>query len=327
MTNYLGSAAIAVVAALVAWQPAVAEPLNPAHLPADAKWVLHVDFDAFRDTVIAERLAKKRPEMLKAVNRWFEKELGLNPKEDLGSLTMFSDTYQEHTGAAILLADYDQDTLRETIEQKVEEKPESWQGATLYTMKKKDVAAAVVLLDGAIVLAPSPERAKQTVALIKGRGKSLDGQQSPLLGKVPTGAVLYGAAVELQKISEHEGVFPILRQHKQVVYAVGNDGQEVFEQAEFTAVSPEVAQNMEQALRGGVALMTVWAADDQALTRAAKNVKITRKGDKVASHYRTDVADFEKFLDALMGRFQQWKQAATDEDRPEDHIRSAKPGR
>jgi hypothetical protein len=39
---------IALLLAISAISPAT--PINRLHIPADSQWLLHVDFDAFRDT-------------------------------------------------------------------------------------------------------------------------------------------------------------------------------------------------------------------------------------------------------------------------------------
>ena len=106
------------------------------------------------------------------------------------------------------------------------------------------------------------------------------------LTKIPEGAVFYGAAITLKKIARHDGVFPILQQHERVVYATGEHNGEVFEQATFVANSEEVAQRMDEAMNGAIALVTLWAADDENLKQIAQDVEVTRKGREVHSRYR-----------------------------------------
>lgn len=291
-----------------------AAPLDPAHLPADAKWVLHMDFEAFGNTLIAERIREKKPGWVAAAGEWMNTRYGIDLKKDLYGLTMFSDTYEAHSGVGILFADYDMDKIRKDLRDKPGISTTEWQGNMLYTVKKRELAKpmTIVLREDSqqVVFASSPERAKAAVMLLNGKGKSLKGKDSPLVGDVPQGSVAYGAAIELQRIARRDGVFPILRQHEQVKYSVGNDGEYVFENVELVGASEEVAQEMKTCLDGAVAFLNLWAADSKPLMKLAKEVEITRDGRKVASQFRTEVKNVENALDAIRQRIKQWQVAA-----------------
>ena len=62
MRVYLGLAAVVLLGVVGTLR---AEPLNLEHIAADAKWVMHVDADAIRDSAIAEKahehISRKHP--------------------------------------------------------------------------------------------------------------------------------------------------------------------------------------------------------------------------------------------------------------------------
>lgn len=297
------------LAMLLGPSQAVAGPLDPAHLPEDAKWVVHVDFEQWHETVLAKKLEEKKPRMMKGARAWLKQEYGIEPKEDLFGMTMFSDTYKSHTGTVILFAKFDREKVVEKLEKEGDYEKTSWNDLTVYTKEKHGKKAATILLDGdKTIVASSVDRAKAAVQLLKGEAKSMKGKDSPLIGNVPAGSVVYGAAVDLKSIAEHDGVFPILRQHEQVVYAVGNDGDEVFEQIELTAASEETAEAMQKVLEGFVALGCVWAADDEGLQKVMKDVKVSREGKLVASRYRGSTEDVSAALSEFGKRVEQWKE-------------------
>lgn len=301
--------------ALTAWLvlaasvSATAAPLDPSHVPGDAKWVIHVDFEALGDTAFAEKLRAERPELIQHASEWLRSRYGIDPRQDLKGWTLFSNTYAAHTGASVLLADYDARRVKAIIEEQPGVEKTTWQDHTIYTWRLDDPKAqgrklTGVLLDGGkAVFASSPELAKTAVNLLEGEGASLKDQKSPLTADVPKGAVIYGAAIDLGKIARRERAFPILQQHERITWATGERGDKAFETTVLEAKSAEVAQEMEKVLEGMVSLMRVWAGDHKNIRKLADEVEITRQGATVKAHWESDtetaLAAFKEFEETV----------------------------
>jgi hypothetical protein len=296
---------------IVAASLASAAPLQREHVPADSKWVFHIDFQALRASSPAEKLREDQPQAVRRAFDFLREEYGIQPRQDLHGLTAFSDTYEEHSGAAILYAMYDRDKVQAKIGEQsaVESK---WEGHTLYTWsiqdgKGEDHPITVILVDGeTTVFASSPERAKDAVLLLEGKGESLAGKSSRLattLGEsaVPEGAAIYGAAIDLGEITRHEHFFPILRQHDRVVWTFGEQDGAVFETATFVGQSEEVAQEMEKLLHGATALFKLWAGERENLASIAGDTRISREGNTVKTTWRTGA-------DTVLGAIEEFKQ-------------------
>jgi|GEM_PF-1418425 len=112
-----------------------AAPPTAAQLPQNAKWVIHIDLEAIAKTELAEAAREERPRMTHLMQRWFQAKFGINPQEDLDSLTLFSDSYDEHQGTMILRADYEIDKVRAALEQNPGVTKETWENVTLYTIQ------------------------------------------------------------------------------------------------------------------------------------------------------------------------------------------------
>ncbi len=285
---------------------ALAAPLQSEHVSADAKWVVHIDFETLRDTSLAEKLREDQPQAVGKAIEWLQKEYGIHPREDLKGLTAFSDTYEEHTGVVILYAAYDRDKVQAKIGTQAAAETK-WQDYTLYTWNVQDHKGgnrqvSVVLVDGTkAVFASSPERAKAAVTLLGDEDSSLAGKSSPLAAAVstnavPEGAAMYGAAIDLGQIARQEHFFPILRQHERVVWAFGEREGELFETATFVGQSEEVAMEVEEVLHGATALVKLWANGQENLTRIADATKINRDGKTVKVSWQTDATTV---LDAI----------------------------
>ncbi len=294
---------------------AVAAPLQPEHVSADAKWVFHIDFEALRDTSLAQKLREEEPQAVRGAIEWLQKEYGIDLREDLNGLTAYSDTFEEHTGAIVLYAAYDRDKVQAKIS-KQNAKETKWQNYTFYTWNVKDRKDAdheitVVLVDDEkTVFASSHERAQKALQLLAGKGESLARPSAALAAEVskdsvPPGAAVYGAAIDLGELKRREHAFPILQRHKRVTWAFGEHQGELFETATFVAESEEVAEEMDKVLQGAMALVKLWANNKENLTSIADATKITREGDTVKLSWRANVPTVLAAIDEFKQQVQE----------------------
>jgi hypothetical protein len=364
---------IAVTACLVVFGGGLqADEINPGAIPNDAKWVIHINFDHFADSALADRMREKHPEKVKAFRQWLEQRYGIDPRDDLHSLTLFSNTYAPHTIAAVLTADYDRDKVKQAL---VDAGAATAQEGdhTLYTLSKhkhdgeshahnggshehedddshkhnakshehkregdshehddghshehEEAAAAddkkhtaktgkqhavtaVLFSDAIIIFATDPEQAKSAIALLEGDSESLEDADSKLIAEFPTGAIFYGAAIDLGELAGRLRPFPVLEKHEHVRVAWGLRGNEMFKQVTLVAKDDEVAREMEKVLEGFVALGKICAADSETAAELYDDVEIDRNGATVTASWEGDVDDVMKALDELQPRMEAWR--------------------
>jgi hypothetical protein len=113
--------------------PVTAAPLEADNLPRDTKWVIHVDYEAFTESALAERVRTNRPEIVKRINDWFQENCGIDPRNDIHSVTLFSNDYQPHSGAVVFCGDFDEAKVSSMLEQKRAVKQTEAAGHTFYT--------------------------------------------------------------------------------------------------------------------------------------------------------------------------------------------------
>lgn len=329
MPKMISLVAAPVVMALLA-PSAPAGPLDPAYVPPDAKWVIHIDFKALGQTKVAEQVRQKRGQLLFAARTWLENRYGVDPRQDLDSLTAFGNSYETHTGTLVLRANFDQQKVQARLEQKPNVQKMSLGEYTVYTIplehpqhynrqaaNKADASEAeraaqqhartvhVVLMDGkTMVLTSSRDRLQGALDLVKGTATAVAKKDMPLLSKLSEGTIYYGAADKLGEITEHEGFFPILKQHDQIFSSVGVKDNQVFKELTLVAQTEEVAKDMKSFLEGMNSLGKVWAADSDALKTLVENKEITCEGKTVTAKGHADSDTVLKALDELGERLQ-----------------------
>lgn len=319
-----------VVMVLLAPSSVPAAPLDPAHVPADAKWVIHVDFNALGDTRLADQVREKRRHLLFVARTWLQNRYGIDPREDLHSLTAFSNSYEAHSGTLILKAKFDQQKIQARLEQRPKVQKMSVGEYTVYTVPVQQVqrydreqankasanereraaqqharSVSIVLMDGeTMVVTSSKDRVQGAIDLVKGTATAVAKKDMPLLSKHEEGTILYGAADKLGGIKEHDGFFPILSQHEQIFWLVGVKEGQVFKELTLVAQNEDVAKDMKSFLEGMNALGRVWAADSDALKQLVENKEITSEGKTVVARGQASSDVISKALDELGTRFE-----------------------
>jgi len=355
--TFLVAWSLMLICAVMPFNVASAKPLNPADLPSDAKWVIHIDFDVLSDTEFASHIREQRPEMTRQIRHWMQEQYGINPQQDLHGLTMFSDTYESHSGAVIVNASFNRSKVESEFASKKDVQKSQTQNHTFYTWDvTKNLDSAIygdlrrkldqtpttfttddrqtrervsdrpdrsrggsqdrkpvtaVLVDRqTIVFAPTMERAKAVVRLLDGETESLEGIESRLTAGIPQDAFCYGAAIELSKIKQHDGIFPILKQHDHIRWAIGESQGQMFEKVTLVAQDEQVASQMKNAVEGLVSLINVWAADAEHLSKLyQQNLSIRQDGQHLMIDWQGDSHDVFAALQEVRERMVQWKRA------------------
>jgi hypothetical protein len=90
----------------------MAGPLNRADIPGEPAWVLHLDWDALRPTVLGQFVLTEmeKPEA-KAKLSVFESLFSFDPRKQLHGMTLYSSGKGSEDGVLLLYADFDPERL------------------------------------------------------------------------------------------------------------------------------------------------------------------------------------------------------------------------
>jgi hypothetical protein len=96
-----------------------AAPANANHVPADAKWYLHLDFDAAKQTVLFDQLldALKAEFPVEDVLAQLKAGIGVNPLTDISGVTLFNNSFQKDVAAVVVYAKIDAGLLSNALAQ------------------------------------------------------------------------------------------------------------------------------------------------------------------------------------------------------------------
>src|SRR5262245_32572856 len=184
-----------------------AEPLKLDRIPADAKWIAHLDADAARSSKVIATVMK---ECLKPLDRDTISESShtcpwlAGRFDKLRDVTLYGSRLGLRHGVAIVRGEWDKKEFLKKLQEKMEVKTATRGGQEVYTWTKykgTDLAHEVALAfpaEGVMVFASGVEELDTALGVLAGKGKNLAGTESPLTKKAPDGTILLARAAQLK---------------------------------------------------------------------------------------------------------------------------------
>ena len=108
--------------------------LDPSTVPADAKWLVHIDYERLSDSKLMKQLREEYSDVARMAQQWFQKRYGFDPRTELYAVTMFSRNYEPQDGTVIVRADYSTEKVLNKLEKNESLETTSWRDHTLRTV-------------------------------------------------------------------------------------------------------------------------------------------------------------------------------------------------
>ena len=277
---------VSVCVALAVWLGFMAvtqaAPVDLKQVPADAKWVVHVDVDAIRASTVVRNAYKKSMEMHPEAAAGFDlakKFVGMNPREDLHGITLYDKVIGKPEGVVIVAADIDQKPLLALVEKAPDHKVVKSGDYELHTWTDKhhgNKTVAGAFYKGGIAFAEGADALKAALDLIGGKGSNA--VNSALAGPVPPGTTVLVRVTGI-KSAGLPCKSPIVKQMESARIVMGENNGESFFKGKAVMTNPEIASQVKTILEGGKALASLQAGGDVQLKKMVDALKITTEGN------------------------------------------------
>ncbi|MEX0727883.1 MAG: hypothetical protein WEB58_13275 [Planctomycetaceae bacterium] len=155
-----------------------AGPLNPAHIGADSKWVVHVNIEAIRAIPPVKEMHEKflQKDRVQAKVQEISTMLGMNPTQDIFGVTAYSTGYEEHKGVALVyVRKADREKLVALFKQKHPDHKTTQHGdRTVYSWTEKHRGCEIELSgtfagDGIILIGSGTDHVHAALDVIDGK--------------------------------------------------------------------------------------------------------------------------------------------------------------
>jgi hypothetical protein len=305
---------VLVLACLTA--PLGADALQPGRVPADARWLAHLDVEALKSSkiyeVVHEQSEKGGTNELDEGLAHFQLAAGLDPTTDFKAVTVYCAKESEKSCVAILSGN---DKIDAAL-QKLKAMPhyhttvvgsrslhtwgddhETWYG---YVQRKDGSDERVV------VASQDSDELLRALGVIENGAESLASARSPAIRARPaSGSIFFAAAGEgLNELGEMQPVSAVAKLAKSIVLDVGEERGALFAHLALDTRKPEDALRIQQVLQGAVALLGLVDDEHHAeararLQRIVEALRFNVSNTRVDADFRYDVKALLNDLKAL----------------------------
>jgi len=272
---------------------ACAEPLDRRRIAADARWVVHVDFDVVRSATVARNVLDRwlAGESVQRGLRQIEEAVGTDLQEDLHGASLYGSRFAPQTGVVIVRAEVDRQRLVEFVRKLPDFKAGSHGGRELLTWTQDQgepnerPAILCVVDSGTILFGQNAADVKKALDVIDGRSPRLAGSRSLLDRDAPAGTVVQVGAVNLAE-AELPFKSPIVQQCELLAIAAGERDGMVFARGELTVKTDEVADQVKTIVDGFIAIAKLQYHDEAELMDVLRAVTVSKAEKTVRVEWR-----------------------------------------
>ncbi|MHC4264991.1 MAG: hypothetical protein ACYSUK_03560, partial [Planctomycetota bacterium] len=164
-----------------------AAPLNHMHIPAEAKWIIHADFEAFKNTqmwqLMSQNISAENQEKIDAITYIF----GSDPTKDIYGVTLYGENSEEENAVVMIYGRFDKEKLLTLLAQNEAYAETEYNGHKLYHWFDEDdnkMKVGMFAADDLIITSQSQDSVQAAADLLVGKTDSLVGNQDAQLAKL-----------------------------------------------------------------------------------------------------------------------------------------------
>lgn len=289
---------------------AVAAPLKRADVTTNPAWLLHLDCDALRPTIIGQYVLSEadKPEA-KAKLEAFQTIFQIDLRTQLHGVTVYSDNPSPEDGVLIIYADFDPARLV-TLAQAAKDYQSSEHGSVIihsWIDEKKSSKDGVkprtyAAINGKrVVFGQREDAVSRALKVISGSSPNLASVKNfPELGVSGSNSFIEAAARKM-KLPDSDPNAAILKMSQSLQLALGESQQKLNARITLVADSREVATNVLSIVQGLVSLVKMQNDKPESI-KVANAISLAQEGDRVVANLVLPASEAVEFMKADAAR-------------------------
>jgi hypothetical protein len=294
---FLTAFILALAVGLIGGPPVEESSPQLSAVPPDAQWALYIDVQRLTSSAMFKALVdEQETAKFQGKANEFLGKLRIDPMKDLKGVTVFGRGKEDEDAIVALSGKFDRAHLVGLIKAETTHKEIPYGKYTIYRWDKDEFGAFAA--DDLILLGENEQTLKSTLDAMEGKKRDA---APPVLARVlkdfPNAIMVFGVNSISGLLGEHDKPV-ILTKMQSAGGSIAESGENLSLLVSITAESAQVAKDVEQAIRGLVAManLQLKEADAQAFARA---IKIAVDGEYV----RINVAyPLNKLIGLLHGK-------------------------
>jgi hypothetical protein len=270
---------LALTLGLIGGSPAKDASLQLSVVPADAQWAFYVDMPRLTSSAMFKALVDEG-EMAKVKGKTdpFFAKLRVDPLKDLKGVTVFGLGKEDEDAVVALSGKFDRAHLTSLVKAETSHKEIPFGNYTIYSWEDDEFGAFAA--DDLIILGENEQAIKSALTAME--GKKRDAAPTILaaaLKKSPDAFMVFGVNSIPALLGEHDGPV-ILTKMKSAGGSLTEIGENLKLELNILSESAQVAKDVEQAIRGLIAIANLQLQAEEAKA-FAEAVKIAVDGERV----------------------------------------------
>lgn len=261
--------------------------LQTSDVPADAKWAVHLDFQKVISSrigllVLEDLESKGEMQKIEAFGKLFD----FNPLKDLHGLTVYSKTFNEDEGLALVKGRFDVEKVKALIETHGECSEMEQDGFKIYqgTNEKGKRFFFCFFRSDTILFSKDLDLVKDELSVLSGTKVSLkSGGNLHELNALPAGTFIAASAKGFGHLTHNHPHARILQKAQGILITMGECEGIDFLNITLSTADEEMAEQVHQIVQGIIALGMMLGDEDPKLAKLVRTVKLERAGKKVTA--------------------------------------------
>ena len=247
------------------------------NVAADAKWVVHVDVDAIRESHVVQKAFESCPILKNDAGKHFDTirdKIGIDLRTDLHGITLYGpDTDKDHAVAIVfstvnekLLLEKAKNAANHKVSKHGEIEIHSW---TMKHGDKTHPAAGAFFKPDVLVFAANADRVTAALDVLDGKSPGIT--SGPLAGRIRPGTTVLARSIAIPEKTK----CPVLKQAESFRVAMGENDGKSFYRARLVMKTPEAATQIKTINEGIKAVVSLKFSDDADVMKLVDGLKTT----------------------------------------------------
>jgi hypothetical protein len=267
-------------------------------IPEEAKWVFHFDIEKFTTTQFYSSLMNSEAaKEIKKKSEKFSEEYNVNFLEDISSITVFGLTDDEDDAVVSIKGTIDQAHLLGLLDKTKSHKELPYGDYTIHKWDRDEYG--VFAGDNLILISENELAIRSALDVISGTKKSIG--STPLMSmlkQMPKNTFMTGVALDISELAKKDKTL-FLKSTGMAGFTIAETGENLSARLNFSVKSSEDAENLEQVIKGLIALANMHKDEIGTKYELSEVIKISTEDKNVKIDLDFPV---EELLKIILGK-------------------------
>ncbi len=285
-----------------------AAPLETKNVAANTKWVVHIDVDAIRDSLVVKKAFQTCPVLKSEAGKHFDMirdKIGIDLRKDLHGITLYGPDTDKTHAVAIVFSTANQQLLLDKVEHETDHGVTKYLDVDIHSWTPKHdrhsyggqshAAAGAFYKPDVLVFAANVAGVAKAIDVLDGKSPGITDAKSLLGGRPPAGSTLVVRSYAIPASPKS----PILKEIDSFRIALGESGGKSFYRASAVMKSPEAATQVKAVNDGLKALGALRFSGDADVMKLVDALETTVSGKDLRVRWDASADDVWKVLEKV----------------------------